>query len=77
MLMYQRKTKYLSIGKIVNLLSLTVTMFVVSFLNLANPALVGVFGMLGCEVVEIIYLFCVSKKEIPTVKLQSKTSVNI
>lgn len=63
MLMYSRKTKYLSWGKVVNVLSLAITMFILSFLDLANPALVGVIGMLVCEITEISFLFLVSRKE--------------
>lgn len=63
MLMYDRKTKYVSWGKVVNVLTLTGAVFAASRLNLANPALVGVFGMLACELTEIIFLFFISKYE--------------
>ena len=40
------ETKYVSWGKVVNVLTLTGAVFAASRLNLANPALVGVFGIL-------------------------------
>lgn len=63
MLMYKRKTKYLSVGKFINVLALTAAMFLVSTFHLPNPALVGVIGVLVSEVSEILFLFYVSRRE--------------
>lgn len=61
LLMYRRETKHLGTGKIVNVISLAIAMLILSFLDLSNPALVGVIGMIVCEITEIIFLFYVAR----------------
>lgn len=75
MLMYKRKTKYLSVGKFINVLALTAAMFLVSSFHLSNPALVGVIGMLVSEISEILFLFYISKRERRKTRNFSTTAV--
>ncbi|MTI67921.1 MAG: hypothetical protein FH753_15145 [Firmicutes bacterium] len=62
-LMKNHKTIYISQGKIVNLIALSITVFLVTFINPSNPAIIGIIGMLTAEIFESIFLYFVSEKK--------------
>lgn len=56
-LMKNQKTKYIGKGKTVNIISIIVTVLVMSFLPLKNPAISGVCAMFFGELFELAYLY--------------------
>jgi len=60
--MKNHKTKYISLGKIINLIALTVTIFLVNLFHISNPAIVGIIAKISSEVFETLYLFGANKK---------------
>lgn len=61
-LMKKRTTRFIWIGKAVNLITLLSTITVMTLIGPSNAALVGVIGMIACELAEFLYLFIVSKR---------------
>lgn len=60
-LMKKQLTVYVSIGKAVNLIALFITIFVVTIMKPANPAVVGIIGMISSEIFESIFLYQVTR----------------
>lgn len=61
-LMKKRTTRFIWIGKAVNLTTLISTITIMTLIGPANAAIVGVIGMIACELAEFLYLFFVSKR---------------
>ena len=61
-LMKIKATKYISRGKIINLIMLIISIVVMTLLNPTNPAIIGIVGMICCEGAEAIYLYRVYNK---------------
>ncbi|MTI47608.1 MAG: hypothetical protein FH761_07185 [Firmicutes bacterium] len=62
-LMKKHMTKYVSNGKIVNLIALALTIFGVTLLRPGNPAIVGIIGKISSEAFESIYLYFVNRRK--------------
>jgi hypothetical protein len=60
--MLKHKTKYLSNGKIVNLIALSSAIFIVTLSNPANPEIIGITGMIVGEAFESGYLSWVNSR---------------
>jgi hypothetical protein len=58
----RQSTKQISVGKMVNLASLIVTVLYGTYLNPENPAVIGAYAMVVAEMVECIFLFVVKRK---------------
>lgn len=56
-LMKKHMTKYVSMGKIVNLIALTLTIIIATLLKPSNPAVVGIVGKISSEAFESLFLF--------------------
>ncbi len=61
-LMKKRMTQYIGKGKFVNIMALTSAIILMAFMEISNPAIIGVIGMIVCEAAELIYLYCVARK---------------
>ncbi|MDD2502909.1 MAG: hypothetical protein PHG58_03495 [Clostridia bacterium] len=61
-LMRDKLTKVIGRGKIVSLSTLIVSMLACSFINFANPAIIGALGMISAELSEFIYLVIINMK---------------
>lgn len=60
--MKKHKTLQISIGKIVNLIALSLTIFITILISPKNPAIIGSIGMLSAESFEGLYLYVSNKK---------------
>lgn len=65
----RQSTKQISIGKMVNLASLIVTVLVGTYFSPENPAIIGAYAMVIAEMVECIFLFIVKRRLLSTSKL--------
>lgn len=63
-LMKKRTTRFIWIGKAVNLITLISTITVMTLIGPANAAMVGVIGMIACELAEFLFLFAMSKRSL-------------
>lgn len=62
MLMKNRMTNYVGVGKFVNVIALFITIFTITLLKPSNPAVVGILGKVSSEFFESLFLYIVSKK---------------
>ena len=62
LLMKRHMTKYISRAKVIGLIVLTITIFVMTLIKPANPAIIGIIGMLFSQAGEFLYLFIETKK---------------
>lgn len=62
LLMKKHMTKYVGRGKIINLVSLTITIFFMNRINPLNPAIIGIVGMITGQGMEFIYLYLLNYK---------------
>ncbi len=60
--MEKHLTKYVSRGKTINLITLTLTIFIVTFLKPDNPAITGITAKVAAEGAELIYLYYINKR---------------
>jgi len=58
----QRLTKYLGISKVISVVMLTVTVGLLSLLDLPNPAVIGILAMMVSEAVEFTFLYVVTHR---------------
>ncbi len=56
LLMKRRMTKHLGAGKMVNVVTLTITILTVAIVGPSNPAITGIIGMIVAELCEVLYL---------------------
>lgn len=61
-LMRKHMTHFISKGKVINLVALTLTIAVMTFIEPANPAVVGIVGMISSEGMEFLYLYRIARK---------------
>ncbi len=62
MLIRNRLTRYVGIGTATNVITLTITVFLVSLLELPNPALPGALSIVAGSLAEAGYLFFITRK---------------
>ncbi|MBV1758644.1 MAG: hypothetical protein KMY55_12495 [Dethiosulfatibacter sp.] len=65
----RQSTKQISIGKMVNLVSLIFAVLMGTYVNPENPAIIGAYAMVIAEMVECIFLFIVKRRLLSTSKL--------
>lgn len=58
----RQSTKQISVGKMVNLASLIISVLIGTYLNPENPAIIGAYAMVIAEMVECIFLYAAKKK---------------
>ncbi len=69
----QRLTKYLGTSKMISVVALTLTVTILAWIDLPNPAVLGAAAMIVSEGVELVYLYAVSRRYRVTVDNTAKT----
>lgn len=61
LLLKRQKTKYISRGKKINIISLIIAVTFMTFISTENPAVIGIIGLIFCQFMEFIYLYLSTK----------------
>ncbi|MFW6007027.1 MAG: hypothetical protein ACOCQ5_03475 [Halanaerobiales bacterium] len=62
-LMKKQKTGYISIGKVISVITLIISLFSISFIPFNNPALIGIISILCAHLLEALYLYYIVRKK--------------
>ena len=62
-MMKRRLTKFIGIGKTINLVFLVTIILIMTLFTISNPSIIGAVALIGSQFSEVIYLYIISKKK--------------